>query len=139
MTFTEEEVKQLLGKYYRYKEQIEYLDREIEKLETRATKRTQTFTPDPNTTPINNPRPSKVEKNAIKVVELEEKKKDVQTLLDTADKLLDSLMYRRKYLVKCVICNGMKIKDFAKREGLPVKRAEEQLKKAMDQLVLIEI
>ena len=134
-----DDIKYLLANYYRYKEQIQYLNEQIEKLEARATKRTQTFTPDPNTTPIDNPRPSKVEKNAIKIVELKETRDAKQKLLDAAEKLRGSLRPHQRYLIDCVISNKMPIAKFAKKENVTPSSVKQELALVLKRLEKVEI
>ena len=124
-------IRELLKSYYRYEKQIRYLDDEIAKLEARATKKTQTITKDPNTTPINNPRPSKVEKNALKLVDLKEKRDQVRQLYGACETLLKSVRPHQRYMIKCCICNCMSYKDFARREGLQVYH----VKKKVDEIL----
>lgn len=113
-----EDIIQLLKGYYRYKETIQRLQEKIAILETRATKTTATYDPNKGNVPKDNPKPSKIEKNAIKLAEAKELISQYETLVNAADNLLNVLRPHQRYLIRCIVCNGMSEKEFAKREGL---------------------
>jgi len=114
-----QDIEYLFKRYYVYIQQRDALLEQIEKLEAKATKITQSF--DANkvgSEPINNPKPSKVERFAVKIVEAQTKVDQLNTLIGAAEDLFKVLRPHQRYLVKCIVCNGMKIEDFSRKEGI---------------------
>lgn len=113
-----EDINQLLKGYYRYKESMQRLQEKVAILETRATKVTATYDPNKGNIPKNNPKASRVEKNAIKIAEAKEQIEQYEKLITITDDLLRVLRPHQRYLIKCIVANGMTEKEFAKREGI---------------------
>jgi hypothetical protein len=113
------EIEYLFKNYYRYSTQRESLKEQIEILTARATKITASFDAEKiSAAPRDNPKPSKVERYAIKIVNAKEKIKQLDSLIAVGDNLFASLRPHQRYLVRCVVCNGMKPEDFSRREGI---------------------
>jgi hypothetical protein len=112
------DIKQLLEGYYRYKEGAEKLRAKVEILEAQATKKTASYDPNKGSIPKDNPKPSKVERNAIKIAEAKEQIEQLEMLVAAADDLLSHLKPHQRYLIRCIVSNKMSEKEFAKREGL---------------------
>ena len=134
-----DDIKYLIKNYYRYQDQLKYLTEQIEKIEARATKITASYSQDPGRAPITNPKPSKVEKNAIKIADLKEKRDQVQRLIDSTDQLLSHLRPHQKYLLKCCISNGMKPEQFAKREGMKTETVKQNINTILSRLEKVDI
>lgn len=113
------EIEYLFKNYYRYTQQRDALMEQVEDLMAKATKITPNFDPEKvGSAPITNPKPSKVEKYAVKIVNAKEKIRQLEILIGGADELFKALRPHQKYLVKCCVCNGMKPEDFSAREGI---------------------
>jgi hypothetical protein len=111
------EIEYLFKNYYRYTSQRESLLEQIEVLTARATKITASFDPEKvGTAPRDNPRPSKVELYAIKIVKAKEKVKQLDMLIGAGDEMFSALRPHQRYLVRCIVCNGMKPEEFSQKE-----------------------
>lgn len=113
------DIEYLFKRYYIYVQQRDALLEQIAKLEAKATKISPSF--DANKAgapPITNPKPSKVERYAIKIVEAQKKVDQLEQLIAAGDRLFKALRPHQRYLVRCVVCNGMKPEEFSKREGI---------------------
>lgn len=129
------DIEYLFRRYYVYIQQRDALLEQIAKLEAKATKITQSF--DANkvgSEPIDNPRPSKVERFAVKIVEAQKKVEQLNTLISAAEDLFKALRPHQRYLVKCVVCNGMKIEDFSRKEGIKPTTVNANLSKIYKKL-----
>lgn len=113
------DIEYLLKNYFRYQQQRESLQNNIDILTARATKISPSFDPQKyGSIPRDNPKPSKVEACAIKIINAQEKIKQVDVLIAAGDDLFKHLRPYQRYLLKCVVCNGMTPEQFAKREGI---------------------
>jgi DNA-binding CsgD family transcriptional regulator len=128
------DIKQLLEGYYRYKEGAEKLRAKVEILEAQATKKTASYDPNKGSIPKDNPKPSKVERNAIKIAEAKEQIEQLEMLVAAADNLLSHLKPHQRYLVRCLVCNGMKPEEFSRREGIKPLTVKVNLEKIYKKL-----
>lgn len=115
---TREDANRLFATYYKHKKDLEDLKEKVERMRAAATKITPNFTPDLPPGPRTGPPTSKVEKYAIRITMAQETIKNLELMINATDDMFDVLRPHQKYLVKCILCNGMTIKDFAKREKL---------------------
>lgn len=113
-----EDVNQLLQGYYRYKDAVDSLKTKLEILEAQATKVTPSYDPNKGNIPKNNPKSSKIEKNAIKIAEAKDQIEKYERLISITDNMLKTLRPHQRYLIKCIVSNKMDFKQFAKREGI---------------------
>ena len=129
----------LLRNYYRYIQQRESLQEQIDNLMTRATKITPNFDPEKvGSVPFSNPKPSKVELYAVKIVSAQKKIEQLDMLISEGEKLFKVLRPHHKYLVKCILCNGMPPEEFSKREGIKPQTVKANLEKIYKKLEEIE-
>lgn len=129
------DIEYLLKNYYRYTQQRQQLLDQIEALTAKATKITASFDPEKvSAAPRDNPKPSKVERYAIKIVNAKDKVKQLDQLISATDELLQSLRPHQRYLLKCVVSNGMKPEEFAKREGIHKNTVKTNLDKIYKKL-----
>ena len=134
-----EDIIYIFKNYYRYKELRERIQDQIVDFEARATKVTPNFDPENvGGAPITNPKPSKVELYSVKLVEAQERVKELDTLIDTADKLLGALWPRQRYLIQCVVCNSMSYEQFAKKAKITPATVKANLEKIYKKLETIE-
>ena len=134
-TYSREEIEYMLKNYFRWKKQRDNLQEQVERFEAIATKMTPSYDPNKGNVPIDNPKSSKVEKNAIKIAEAKEKIEQLTKLIDATDELLRALRPHQRYLLKCCVANGMDPKDFARREGLKnPAQVKVTIKKLLDKL-----
>jgi hypothetical protein len=114
-----EDVDYIFKNYYRYKSDIEKLKEQVIRWEAAATKITPKYGQDIDVLPPrDNPRPSKVEAYAIRIARGKEKIANLERLIKAGDDMFAVLRPHQRYLVKRILCNGMKIKDFAKQESI---------------------
>ena len=114
------EMEHLFRNYYRYKRDLDALKEKVERMETRATKITPNFTPDLPPGPRTGPPSNTVEKYAIRITMAREKIEGLEKLVAATDELFAKLRPHQKYLIKCVECNRMPVKEFAKRNNMNV-------------------
>jgi len=133
-----QDIEHLLKNYFKYQQKKESLLNNIDILTARATKITSTFDAEKiGSMPRDNPKPSKVEIYAIKIVHAKETIKQLELLISEGDRLFKVLRPYQRYLVKCVVCNGMKPEQFAKREGIKpgtVKHNLDNIYKKLEQI-----
>ena len=115
---TKEDATYLFKNYYRYKRDLETLKEKVERMEASATRITPNFSPDMAPTGAGRPPKNRVEQYAIRIVMAREKIENLEQLITMTDKMFALLRPHQKYLVKCILCNGMKIREFANREKL---------------------
>lgn len=113
-----EDATYLFKNYYRYKKDLEGLQEKVARMEAAATKITPNFTPDLPPGPRTGPPTSKVEKYAIRITMAREQIETLEKLIKTTDDMFAILRPHQKYLIKCIVCNGMTIKDFANRNKM---------------------
>lgn len=124
------DAERIFKNYYRYKDRRDALMEQIEVLTARATKITPNFDPDKvGSAPFTNPKPSKVERYAIKIVSAREQIKKLNILLSAGDELFDALRPHQRYLVRCMVCNGMSAETFAKQADIKPLTAKKNLEK----------
>lgn len=133
------DIEYLFKNYYRYTSQKEALQEQIEILAARATKITASFDAEKvSAAPRDNPKPSKVERYAIKIVNAKEKIRQLDLLISTTDKLFNALKPHQRYLVRCVVCNSMKPEDFSRKEGIKPATITQNLDKIYKKLETVE-
>ena len=133
------EIEYLFKNYYRYKQQRESLAEQVETLMARATKITPNFDPEKvGSVPFSNPKPSKVERYAVKIVTAKDKIRQLDMLIEACDDLFKALRPHQKYLVKCMVCNGMKPEEFSAREGIKPLSAKHNLEAIYKKLEALE-
>ena len=122
------DAERIFKNYYPFKARRDGLLEQIEVLTTRATKITPNFDPDKvGSVPFSNPKPSKVERYAIKIVSAREQIRQLEIMIDAGDELFNALRPYQRYLVKCMVCNGMKAEDFARQAGIKPLTAKKNL------------
>lgn len=135
--YDREEMEYLFRNYYRYKKDLEVLKEKVARMEAAATKITPNFTPDLPPGPRTGPPTSKVEKYAIRITMANEKIDGLEKLINATDELFDALRPHQRYLIKCVECNQMTIKEFAKQNKMQVNSIRVNLNNIYDKLAKI--
>lgn len=133
-----EDVDYIFKNYYRYKSDIEKLKEQVIRWEAAATKITPKYGQDIDVLPPrDNPRPSKVEAYAIRIARGKEKIANLERLIKAGDDMFAVLRPHQRYLVKRILCNGMKIKDFAKQESIHRNTVKKNLERIYEKLEAI--
>ena len=133
-----EDINYIFKNYYRYKSDLEKLKEQVIRWETAATKITPKYGQDIDILPPrDNPRPSKVEAYAIRIARGKEKIESLEKLISTADEMFSLLRPHQRYLVKRILCNGMKIKDFAKQESIHRNTVKKNLERIYEKLEVV--
>lgn len=132
------EVEYIFRNYYRYQKDLEKLKEQVIRWDAAATKITPTYSKDIPTGPRNGPPTSKIEKYAIRIARGKEKIQQLQQLIAAGDRLFAALRPHQRYLVKQILCNGMKPKEFAKQERIHVNTVNANLEKIYTKLEAVE-
>lgn len=129
------DAERIFKNYYPFKARRDGLLEQIEVLTTRATKITPNFDPDKvGSVPFSNPKPSKVERYAIKIVSAREQIRQLEIMINAGDELFNALRPYQRYLVKCMVCNGMSPEAFAKQAEIKPLTARRNLDKIYKKL-----
>ena len=131
---TRDDVKLLISNYYRYKNQIHYMEVQIEFWRSKAAKITASYSQDAGSTPINNPKSSKVEEYAVMIADYEEKLSQIKRLAAAVEEYFSMLSSHQVYLVKCLICNHMSYKEFAVKNHMKTESVRRNLYRILDKL-----
>ena len=138
MRFERNEIEQLLSNHYVYESKIKKLSEQIEILEARATKKTTSYSQDQGSTPITNPKPSKVEKNAIKLAECKKIKEDFERLYDYSTRMYHELRPHQRYMIRCVKANKIPYKEFAKQQELKPAHVKSNVDRCVKRLASMD-
>lgn len=124
------DAERIFKNYYPFISRRDGLMEQIEVLTARATKITPNFDPEKvGSVPFTNPKPSKVERYAVKIVSAKEQIRQLEIIINAGDELFGALRPHQKYLVKCMVCNGMTAEVFAKQAGIKPISAKKNLDK----------
>ena len=119
-----------LYKYRENKKRITFLLEKIEYLRAKAEKITPTLSDDgPGSFTGNSD--SKVERNAIKIIETEKELELIRIKISWCDDFLQSLKPYQRYIVKMAIVNHIPNTALAKREKTTVKNIDRIIEKAL--------
>lgn len=114
------EIEILFRNYYRYKRDVEGLIEKVARMEAAATKITPNFSADVPAGPRTGPPTSRVEKYAIRITMARETIADLEKLINATDELFEALRPHQRYLIKCIECNRVSPKEFAKQNNMNV-------------------
>lgn len=124
------ELRQELYKYRENKKRIIFLTEKIEYLRAKAEKITPTLSDDgPGSFTGNSD--SKVERNAIKIIETENELNTIKVKISWCDDFLQSLKPYQRYIVKMAIVNHIPNAALAKREKTSVKNITRIIENAL--------
>ena len=122
-------IRQDLYHYKRNKRKQRELEEKIELLRAKAEKVTPTYSDDKSG--FTNEVRSKVEDNAIKIVELEDQLKITSLYVKNASDFLDSLKPYRRNIVRSCIVDHIPYSTVAKREKTTVQNIAKIVNKAI--------
>ena len=133
-----DDIDYIFKNYYRYQQDLEKLKEQVIRWDAAATKITPTYSKDIPTGPRTGPPTSKVEKYAIRIARGKEKIQQLEQLIAAGDRLFAALRPHQRYLVKRILCNGMKPKEFAKQERIHVNTVKANLEKIYTKLESVD-